>query len=214
MTSAERTSVLSMLGRSIAEILTVLDGPLSLMGWKFVEPSEDSYSVYMQNTDGARIYLSLISSTGYDKNDRVNVTGWFNIGKAGAFVEVRDNNVRVYTEITVAASRNPEAIAKDIAKRFLPKYLAAFERALAIVEAEKAYELHITNALKLVADAAGITVPKTSEYDRELRTSVSGRVGSVAVYIKTYDGCIELKLDGLTTAQAIDVLAYVRGRTK
>ena len=217
MTSKEKTAHLAFLGKAIADILTTqynsaqrgVDGV-----WEYVPPTEDdSCNVYLlQRGTGARIYLQLYASVGYEKIDRVQVSGWFHIGKNGTFVEVRDNNVRIYPTISCGLSRNPEAIAKDIAKRFLPEYLPAFERALEIVANEEAYELRIKNTLGRVANAARFTVPKPGPYDREVRREVSGKIGGKDVTIKVYDGRVELKLDDLTIEEAesiIDRLQYL-----
>ena len=217
MTSAERTATLSKLALEIAYKLHSNHG----QAWEFVEPTEDTYNVYMQNRQGARIYLGLSSSKGYDLCDRVTVSGGQHIGKHGAYVEVYQRDLGIVTDgwarasspdITVALSRGADAIAKDIAKRFLPQYLRIFEAAMRKVAEQEAYELRITNTLKRVANAAGFIVPKLGEYDREVRSQTGGAIGNVDVTIKAYDGRVELKLDDLTVEEAesiIDKLQYL-----
>ena len=218
METAERIDVLTKLGRTIANLLTNPQG-----SWYFVEPTDDVWSVYMHNAQGARIYLSLTHSKGYNAYDRVSVSGWQHIGKHGAYVEVYQRDLGFQTggwtrasspDITVAVARGAEAIAKDIAKRFLPKYLAIFAAAQRKVAEDAAYDSRITNTLKRVADAAGFTVPKLGEYDREVRREVSGKIGKVEVIIKAYTERVELKLDDLSTAQAEAVLQFLKALPK
>ncbi len=211
MTSAERTATLTQLGKRVATVLNLAH----FLGWEFVEPTEDTYQVYMLNRyTGARVYLGLSASKGYEVLDRVNVTGWFHVGKNGSFVEVRDNNVRVYPEISIALSRGAEAIAKDIAKRFLPQYLPAFERACEIALNERRYEQRITDTLASVAITAGIPVPKPGQYNTELRREAHGSIGNVGISIYAYEEAVDLKLGDLTLVQAQAVIGYIKTLVK
>ena len=213
MTSKEITTHLVWLGKRLADILTTVHTHPLAAPWEFVPPTEDdSRNVYLlQRGTDARIYLQLYCSKSYKVHDRVEVSGWFHIGKDGSFVEVRDeNNVRVYPTISASLARNPEAIAKDIAKRFLPAYLAAFDRARASVAAEESYETRTTNTLKCVADAAGFNVPKLGQYDRELRREVSGMLGNILLSFRAYEQTVELKLDDLNVTQAEAIVRYAK----
>jgi len=83
MTSAERTTELSGLGRQIA--LELRHTPATYP-WVFVGPIEDTYSVYLSNPENkARIYLQF---DGYEKPSRLSISGYLHIGKNGQYVEV------------------------------------------------------------------------------------------------------------------------------
>jgi hypothetical protein len=212
MTSKEITTHLTWLGKRLADILTTTHTHPLAPSWEFVAPAEDdSRNVYLlQRGTGARIYLQLSCTRGHEVYDRVEVSGWFHIGKNGSFVEVRDNLGRIYPTISASLARNPEAIAKDIAKRFLPAYLAAFERALAIVEDEYVYEARIRNVLRRTAHAAGFNVPKAGENDREIRKSVAGRIQGIEVDIYASQDTVKLVLDDLHVTQAEAIIGYIK----
>src|SRR5208337_5009244 len=162
MTSTERAKFLTFLGTALAPALSALNPQRP---WTFVEPTEDTYTVYLRNAGKARIYLQLESSKGYDLNDRVLVTGHMHIGKNGSYVEVYDRGAdgtgwnRVSApRITASLKKNPEAIAKDIAKRFLPEYLRVFAMAEDKLAKEEAYECRIVTNLERLAEVAGVPV--------------------------------------------------------
>jgi hypothetical protein len=213
MTSAERTIALSALALPIAAELCTLGH-----AWEYVPPTEDSYSVYLRNGDGARIYLQLTSSKGYDKDDRVLVTGYQHIGKNGQYVEVYDrgadgtgwNRVTV-PSITIALSRGPVAIAKDIAKRFLPEYLRVFALAQAKVAADNSYEAKITTNLQRLAAVAGVTLPTEQRHYNEVNKSFTFHLGNSYHEVKVSDKDVDLKLQDLSFEQAEHIIKYLKG---
>jgi hypothetical protein len=216
MTSAERTAALYSLGLAIAAELRILE---PLRPWTAVEPTEDVYSVYLQNGNGARIYLHFDSSKGYDLNDRVLVTGHMHLGKNGSYVEVYDRGAdgtgwnKVSTpRITIGLSKNPEAIAKDIAKRFLPEYLRVFALAQAKVQADADYEAKITANLQRLAAVANVPRPskETALYGK-VNNQFSFRVGENRYYTVTASAkdC-SLKLDTLSFEQAEVIIRYLK----
>lgn len=217
MTSKEITTHLTWLGKRLADILTTVHTHPLAPSWEFVAATDDSGYVYLlQRKTGARIYLHLFCSKGYTIHDRIQITGWFNIGKNRSFVEVRDNNVRIYPEISVSIAKNPEAIAKDIAKRFLPEYLSAFERALAIVAAENAYAHSVAVNLLALSAVAGFILPRHEETRSEVQRENSGSVNGYYVKITAnarHDEQ-ELNIDRLTVEQAAYILKYLKAQPK
>jgi hypothetical protein len=220
MTSAEKIAYLNMLGKQVADILTTtynsaqcgIDG-----AWEFVTSSEDNWNVYMQNKLGARIYLSLACSKGYQVYDRVSVSGHMHIGKNGSYVEVYDRGAdgtgwnRVSApSITVASSKNPEAIAKDIAKRFLPEYLRVFALAQAKVQADADYDAAITANLQRLAKVAGETLPSTQQRYGQVNSSFHFRVGQRYYDVTASAKDCSMKMISLSIEQCEFIIRYLK----
>jgi hypothetical protein len=215
MTSKERTIALSGYALQIAFELHAKHG----QAWEFVKPTEDVYSVYLRNAQGARIYLQFESSKGYDLNDRVLVTGHMHLGKNGSYVEVYDRGAdgtgwnRVSApSITVALSRGCQAIAKDIAKRFLPEYLRVFAMALDKVQADADYDAQITANLQRLAKVAGVAVSTEQqcygEVNKSFHFSVRQRYYDVTASAKD----CSMKMSSLTIEQCEFIIKYLRGK--
>jgi len=213
MTSTERTTKLSTLGRDIATELRKLN---PLRPWTFVEPTEDTYSVYLRNAGQARIYIQF---DGYNEPTRLTVSGYLHIGKNGQYVEVYERgadgrgwNRASVPIITIALKRGPEAIAKDIAKRFLPEYLRVFALAEAKGAADAEYDGKITANLQRLAKAAGENVGTEDIRGRgEVRKDFTFRVGDSRYYTVTASAkdC-SLKLDALSIEQAEVIIRYLK----
>jgi hypothetical protein len=199
----EHMAILNTLAAQLAKQLTA-KADCSDEPWTFTTPEEDSYSVHIDRADGAKLYMRMEHSVGYDKNDRVAIGGSLNIGKNRAFVEVRENGKRVGTdEITVALSRGPEAIAKEIMRRLLPEYLRVLAVAQAKVKADAEYEAKKVSNLRQLAKSIGKTLAYTDEQLAE-RSSFYTDYGTVEASGST----AYLKLN-LTIEQAEHILKYL-----
>lgn len=103
-----------------------------LRGWKAVLPPqpEDEWTrdwVDLVRADGATIRVKV---GGFRLAGRVSFYGIFpNYRDGSGYTPDREERVL----ITCSATRDPAAIAKDVQRRVLPKYLKAFKRALAYV---------------------------------------------------------------------------------
>src|ERR1700722_2186492 len=149
--------------------------------WTAAPYREDTWQVYLENRENkARIYLTLTGRS-YENPDRVEVSGWLHIGKDGSYVEVRDKSYNRVTvdAITVALARGPEAIAKEIARRFLPEYLLVFALAQEIVRKDAKYAALITAGLQRLAKAAGTELPTKDKWQREVRSAFTFSIGKV-----------------------------------
>ena len=215
MTSAERTIALSGYARQIATELNKLN---PLRPWTFVEPTEDTYNVYLRNAGKARIYIQY-SHYG-DTNTRLSINGYMHIGKNGSYVEVHEQSSTGWNKtsapsITVAIARGCAAIAKDIAKRFLPEYMRVFALAEAKVKASSEYDALITDNLQRLAKVAGVTVPSAQQRYNEVNKSFSFRVGDSRYYsVTTSAKDCSMKLDTLSFEQAEHIIKYLRGHER
>ena len=213
MTSAERTAALSLWGRAIAQVLN--DNYTKLRPWTFVEPTEDTWSVYLRNAGKARIYIQFDQ---YEVPKRLIISGWQHIGKNTSYVEVYEKgadgsgwNKQSVPSITVALARGHNAVAKDIAKRFLPEYLRIFALAEEKVAADLAYEGKIAANLQRLAAVAGVKLlGAESTYRGEQRKEFSWRVGTAYHEVKVNDHEADLKLNDLTFEQAEHIIKYLQ----
>ena len=207
MTTIERSEALRAIAFSVA---LELGHP-----WMYTEqPAEEaSWQEYIRSTDtGMRIYFGLSSSTGYDKNDRVEVSGLLNIGKDGQHVTLYEGSQRVSVpSITVARDRGDVAIAKAIKSRFLPEYTRIYGLALAKVAADKSYDTQVTANLQRLAKVSGtVLTTDTDKYRREERTSFTLSIGEVYGTVQASNNTAQLELRCLTVAQAEHILQYLK----
>lgn len=198
----DRTARLSGYAKCIATELHKLD---SLHPWTFVEPTEDTWSVYLRNAGNARIYVQFV---GYaDNPERMEVSGNLNIGKNRQYVQLYENGNRVgVPTITVAVSRGCAAIAKDISKRFLPEYMRLFTMAETKVREEAKAKADIHANLQGLASAVGKSIPIDEASGFNFSFGVSGVYGNVAAFAD--DASLNIK--NLTYAQAAHILKYLR----
>ena len=213
MTSAERTSILTTLGSRIAEELRKLN---PARPWTVVEPTEDTYAVYLRNAGQARIYLHF-EGYGSTEGQRLVVSGWQHIGKNSQYVEVYERcpvGSGWYRQnapsITVSVKRGPEAIAKDISKRFLPEYLRIFALAEAKVTTDLAYARTLVDNLLRLAKVAGVTVPTDNTWRGEQRKYFSLHIGNSYHTVQANEKDADLKLSSLTFEQAEHIIRYLK----
>lgn len=217
MTSTERTQLLSHYGRNIAEALRAI---APLKPWTFVEPTEDTYSVYLRNAGKARIYLQF-DGYGHEKPTRLSISGHLNIGKNNQYVEVYEMGAdgtgwykASVPSITVTCAKNPEAIAKDIMRRFLPEYVRVLALAEDKLAKDTAYEAKIAANLLRLADVAGVEINSTEHLNGrgEVRKDFTLCIGESQYHkVNVTDHDADLKLDSLTFEQAEYIIRYLKG---
>lgn len=209
MDSTERTQRLSALGRQIAIELRKLEG---LRPWTFVEPTENTYSVYLRNAGDARIYIEF---DGYNEPKRLTISGWLHIGKNRSYVDVYENGERVFVpSITVALSRGCEVIAKEIARRFLPEYLRIFALAQQKVAKEIAHDTKLTQNLERMARVVGVKALNVSTSTGRVNTTLNFRTGeSQYHHLSVSDDAVQLALD-VTLEQAETILRFLTKRSE
>jgi hypothetical protein len=216
MTTQECTAALNTLAEAVTQELEVLrTEPIAGAVWTFT-PDKDAWTVHIDRADGAKLYLSLESSKGYELKDRVSISGSLNIGRNGAFVTVYEGGQRLSPgSITVALSRGPEAIAKEITRRLLPEYLRVYALAMAKLQADNAYDFEVSANLHLLAKAVGTVVPSdknpNNSYVEAQRESISFHRGEAYGTIRVSNKTAQLELRSLTLTQAVHILSYIKG---
>jgi hypothetical protein len=90
------------------------------------------------------------------KGDYVEVSGDWPRDHAGTMVQGRDAEHGATTpRINASVAKRPDAIARDIRRRFLPAFAPLYAKALAVVQARNAYEAAVIANYQALADAGG-----------------------------------------------------------
>jgi hypothetical protein len=100
---------------------TLILGVLKILKFTPVEKEKDdlSYHVYLDGENGQEsIHLY---SGGYQMKERIRISGNFPRTERGESVELYRYGEKRH-EITVSITKTPEQIARDIQRRFLPRY--------------------------------------------------------------------------------------------
>jgi hypothetical protein len=206
MTSAEKREATISLAAAIAK---ELGAP-----WTYTRPTDPDTYVYIVGENGARIYVALSGS--YDNPDRVEISGYLNIGRNRQYVNVYEKSASggwdraSVPSISVALKRGPEAITKEIQRRFLPEYLRIFALALAQLQKDNERDTRVLDNLKRLGKIVNAHVKEDRDnghgYIEEQRTSVS--IGYINVYgtITVSSDTATLELRSLTIEQAERVL--------
>jgi hypothetical protein len=230
MDSKERNVILRALANQLGNILSSTSKPWKgdVGTWSFTPPEDEAtnWMVHIDRADGAKLYLQLHSSKGYDLCDRLHVQGSLNIGRNREYVQVYERGPSgtgwdrcINPDITVALSRGAEAIAKEITRRLLPEYLRIYALAVAKLQDDNAYDTKVDNNLRILAKAIGTVLPAKKQdpnnsYVEKQRTSFTFNHGEVYGDITASNKTAELKLRCLTINQAEHILAYIKGGKK
>ena len=196
MTSTVQGRSLLDFGADVARHLSLTQAGEWSASWPAREPS---WCVSLTREDGARIVLGH-----RDYQHRFDASGGFPTTKGGNYYGPRSEN-RV--SITLADTKAPDQIAKDLARRLLPTYLPQYAQAVAGQQRDNAQAEAARNVAFALAEFIG---EKATEYNgRGWRISKYGNGGpSVAVEVDPYQSArrVKVTLDDLTPEEARDVL--------
>lgn len=210
MNSQERLSALSKI---VIEISQALNAEYTrLRPWTFVTPDPDSYGVCLRDAGNGRIWFQFVSSTGYDKNDRLHISGDLNIGKNRSYVEVRDENYNRISagEITVAVNRGAKVIAREIAGRLLPHYLDVLQKANEKLQKDADYEAKIKANIRRIATALEFSTVAEYDHRGELNRSLTLKTHGHYHTVKVNSDDVDMALGSLTFEQAEHIIAYLK----
>jgi hypothetical protein len=114
-------------------------------------------------------------------------------------------------EITISASRSPEALAKDIVRRFIPDYIKLWDDFQNRVKADLDYHQGQDATLERLAVAGGVKVESIKCFaDRNGRGRISGGLfGGVWGEVEAYPDSVTLKLHSLSVEQAEKIIALL-----
>lgn len=177
--------------------------------WKAELPTEDNWQYRILGENEAKLYISLLP-TGYkNKKDRVSISGGLHVGHNGQYVEVYENNQKVYAgSITVALKRGVPAIVKEIQRRYLPEYLRILGLAIAKRDAENDYINTRRAKLEELAKIVGVDLSRWDRgYNNRDRESFS--LGNIEVRVGSD---VTLKISSLTMDETKAILKLVKGK--
>jgi hypothetical protein len=124
--------------------------------WAFKPLNEDYPTQYIIKVAQPECELAFHTETYGSQKGKVTIHGNFHIGHSGnKFVDIREFGTGGYfalPSISVTIARGPEAIAKEIKRRFLPEYLPLLAKAIVKRDSREAYENQTrANLLRLAA---------------------------------------------------------------
>lgn len=165
-------------------------------GWQ-LEPSDDIHRwPALVRADGAKIWFN---RKGYGKDaNRIYVHGGWphnpvtNQVETPYFSEYSENG-RSAPQISVNADRGAVAVARDIARKFLPVYQPLFDKMTAEVARQIQHQSDQQSLAERVAPLVGGTVTTNNrrENQSEVRVPYGRAITEVGL---NYDGTVELKL--------------------
>ncbi len=183
-------------------------------GWKYTP--EDSVYQTIQGENQASLSLHLTRTSYTKPSDRMTIGGSLNVGKGGSYVEVYEKgadgtgwNRASVSDITVAIARGPEAIAKEITRRFLPEYLRVLRLAQEKAKENNAWDAAVTANLKRLAQAAGTVVPTDKHPGKDVRNSLHVSIREAYGTIQASNNTAQLELRSLSIEQAEYILTYL-----
>lgn len=157
------------------------------MGFEWVLGEIDSNGGRLLGPEGARVYVRP-STWEYDPTNggRLEVSGTYPYRDGTSFV-APDNKAQ---NITCAVSKAPAQVARDIRKRFLPKYLASHQKAC---QAERAYLERKAKHRAQLDEIAKVIGDHTPGPDAE-RVYIHNSPHDVGGHVETYQDRMHLDI--------------------
>jgi len=188
---------MSKLHTRATEIVQYLDG------WK-IEQEESEHYAHLVRADGAGIHIKG-NGYNYEESQRLEITG-----KWPAQIRIDGNLYSFYPSyrnrdnprITVAKARSNAAIAKDIERRFLPKYLPLYAEMLEYRQGVLDNEARRLDSMTELATVAGGKARRGEV--RIYRSNISGQLRP------SYDGGkVDIKLS-VPWALGLEIAALLK----
>lgn len=172
-----------------------------LPGWHHkVAPDNNQWCTTIINGKGAGLFLRYDRYT-FDGSSRLSIAGSYPVHNGHYYGPL---NVK-RPEITCAIKRGPAAVAKDIARRLIPKYLPLYEQAAKSAADSRAYETQGLDSLEQMATALGVTIPTHNGSRRRLYLT-----GSPSGDIETLGTSVHLELRSVPLDLALYIARSIR----
>jgi len=135
----------------------------SILGCELAE-RDDSHVVEMKSPEGFRLFFNAGWSGGYDK---------ISVGSSWPLDEDRRQVTSSYDasipRINVSVTRTPEAIAREVERRFLPEWRPLWTKAIARLESSRKHEGDTRLNAEMLAEIVGVD---PNEVDKNGRFSL------------------------------------------
>lgn len=155
--------------------------------------------VYLARQDGAAIGLALDR---HGREPRLDVSGRY------------PTDITVYRDhrpsITLSRLRPPDALAREILRRFVPAYLAAWDEAEVALMRLRQSQGRVQYAAETVASVTGLSLGQIRYDCEKTHATLYTAAGVVTV---SYDGKLSLATHALDGALALDVLTRLMDAT-
>ena len=193
---AERNEVY----KRIAAVAGVVAGELG-EGWSVSHLHNDMNdgSVELNHTDGRNIGFYWCR---YSFKGKLEIKGYYNYGSSDLGISLSHRDVR--PDINVSLDRGGVAIAKDIKRRFLADYTKLF---LEVSERVRAATEYRDNCLGLASRLAALA---GAEDRRISPRGFSCNYQSKVREVKVSDRRVDVQIDDLTEAQAVELITLVK----
>lgn len=176
-----------------------------ILGFELDNRNEEYYWGFNREISRGNKKLWVVALS-YGTKDRIMISGSYPRDAKGSYINPYGYNESRADKISVAASKTPEQIAKDITKRLLPEV----ERCLGIVQKQidqnDNYHSSRKETIKYVADKTGFNYSDHKEdgciyqYEDELSIDVEPRS----------EGRLEIKLSGVSKELAVKILKLLK----
>ena len=167
-----------------------------ILGFTLEKEKNDDWSYVSINATKGEESIHFASGS-YHMKDRIRVSGDFPKTEKGERVDPYRYGEKRH-EITVSALKSAEQIAKDIERRFLPRYRELLKRAIEIVNQSNDYAGKCAENLQLIKGGA----PTEEELkDSALRVEEGPIYGEIRV--RAEEATVELRSVPVETAEKI-----------
>ena len=165
-----------------------------LLGYTY-EEKDDTWSNHGYLIGQSEIKIS-VRNDNYSHRGRIAFSSIYPRGKGGYWAYSRDA-----IEITVAESKTPKQITRDIQKRFLPVYLENLKKVIEANQQADDYEARKLATIKKVADYLGEEIKADWIYPT---------VEEIYKIQSDGNGFLQLEIRHCTPEKAIDIIEVLR----
>jgi hypothetical protein len=155
---------------------------------------------------------TLVIGQDWRKGKRISVAGCWPSSEATGGV-CSPNGMDGKVEATFSPEKEPSVVARELARRMLPLYLAQYETQMVKVREWEAYRDAGTALAARIQDALGIERRMDYGTEQMVRKDfyAPNANGNVGAHVQVSGETVRIEASGLTEAQALAILAIVKG---
>lgn len=168
------------------KVIALIFEVTQLLGFTLKTKADDTWHFINMNAQKGTESIHLISGS-YHLKDRIKILGNFPKTERGEYVDPYEYGEKRHS-ITVSVEKNADQIAKDIERRFLPRYRELLKRSAERVNRANEYAHTSTRNLERVKGTK-----LTNEEIKDHRFWLSGSPISVEVKVTNEDADLEIR---------------------